>query len=120
MVRRKLGLKFGDNDFTRTFQALLRLMRDNGLECYDLNDKAKLVRLINRALPGVYWIAQDCGYSDDSVAEIASVKDYIQLREHNIYVDHEVDEFLERQGSNLNHDFHVLDTTGHQPYIYSC
>lgn len=114
----KFAIRFTDNDFSRVFLMLLEIMSKQGLEYYP-KTKPELVALINKSLPGIYWIGSNLGY-DRPNWDPAS---YLKIEERHLYLDEEVDDFISKNGWD-NGEFHVLDTTRKindepVPYIYS-
>lgn len=117
-----LAIRFGDNDFARTFHTFLHVIDNVGINQYQCatyaQTKQKLVELCNLSLSGLYWLAQNrlnYSHGDGSIAE------YLTIKENNIFIDDEVVKFLEANASTGdNGEFHVLDTTGHTgSIIYS-
>jgi hypothetical protein len=109
----KIAIRFSDNDFWYTFRHLLRLMEHVGLESYAHLDKAGLVDLLNKAIPGVYFLVQNRLRPDCLTREVdlaPHISNYLKLTEKNIYIDDEVDVFVREHGHNCNRDFHILDT----------
>ncbi len=113
MGRFKLAIRFGDNDFAKTFKALLKIISEYP-EGYDLSSKEKIVALFNKAIPGIFWLVQNRGIDRQDW----DPSSYLRLEEKNIFLNKEVDDFL-AENTWDNYEFHVLDTTGHEPYMYS-
>lgn len=126
---RKLGIKFGDNDFYNTFTVLTRSLREVYKHTeYLPKDKKKLHFIINQLSPVMYLLGQNCyeyngmeniedGLKTGENSKYLRTAKYLQIPISRIYVDEEVDEFLNDPNSPFNSDFHVLDLTqseGHQ------
>lgn len=109
-----IGIKFGDNDFGSTFRTLFDIIAKEGLESYRHLDKESFVALCNRALPGIYWIAQNkMRYQSGDPAS------YVQIKEEQVFFDDEVAKFLKDHHGCCDSDFFVLDTTVYgEPYFY--
>lgn len=112
---KKLGIRFSDNDFATTFHALLNIMGDQGLDSYPA-DRKKLTDLINKALPGLYWISQNRGRYETQ----CDIVSYLKIDTKHIYIDGEVDAFLKERDGWDNGEFHVLDTTVLFNHSYVC
>jgi hypothetical protein len=112
---RKLGIRFGDNDFGNCITAWLRAIANVGLKEYKFdNNKQKVADLFNRSMPGFYWTCQNLlEYQTDWDAG-----EYLNIDVDRVYFDDEVDDYLKR--GSCDSDFFVLDTTPYEgPYVYS-
>src|SRR4029077_4641132 len=125
-----IGIRFADNDFYFTIRAFLTIIWTGGIERYDHLDKEGFAELFNLSATGLYWLAQnrhrfegdrfatgDCFATDDFTQ--AGMAKYLTIGPENIYFDDEVKEYIKSQGSNVNGEFHFLDTQVHTPYIYT-
>lgn len=112
-----VGIKFGDNDFGLTLSAFIRLLAENSRSEGQIPEtKVKIVELFNRSAPGIYWVAQNrLQYNPNW-----DPSTYLQIGEEDVYVDDEVDEFInsDRVGT-CNMDFYVVDLRGNEPYFYT-
>ncbi len=111
-MRRRIGIRFSDNDFSSSIRGFLNIMKERGIENYDLS-KSKLVVLFNRSIEGVYWLCQASPRSS------SYDKSWLRIEEKNVFLDEEVTKYVTENTSDHNYEFHVLDTMGHEPYIYS-
>lgn len=102
---KKLGIRFSDNDFGNTFRALLETMEREGLDQYPTN-REELAKLINKALPGIYWISQNRGRYETK----CDIVSYLKIDPEDLYIDSEIDLFLKENEGWDNGEFHVLST----------
>ncbi len=113
---KKLGIKFGDNDFAATFLPLLKWLTvetvwtvspsmiidfDNKL----LNDKAIIAEIINMMSPVQYILSQNkLEYNGlekvketkdfDTNVDFIRTKEYLMINPDQVYIDEEVDNYL--------------------------
>lgn len=114
----KIGIRFGDNDFYNTFTGVLKFLKEGYKWSCDLKfTKKQLCNLINNISMSCYIVFQN-QYEYD-VEHFLHTKEYLHLKEDNIYIDDEVDNYLNDKNTFLNGEFHVLDLTQHTPYIYT-
>lgn len=104
---KKMGIKFGDNDFYYTFQNVML----NILGSYTLNprdtsnlNKKQIVKIINGLSEGCYWLHQnrfryELGWD---------AKAYLHIKEDKVLIDEEVDEYL-KDDKRHNGDFYYIN-----------
>jgi hypothetical protein len=128
---KKLGIKFGDNDFYSTFTLLLASLSEVYKHTeYLPKDKKQLCFIINQLSPVMYLAGQNC-YEYNGMEDIEDPlkthesKEYLhtqkclQITPKRIYIDDEVDAFINDPNSPFNSDFHVLDLTQHEYQIWT-
>ena len=125
----KIAVKFSDNDFYRTFEGVMTAISSlfewaghtvEGRTYVEfLNDKGKLVKMINDLSYPMYQLYQaqyDCEYSGVDEGDMQDdydkhIKEWLQITEDNVYLGKEIDEFL---ASDMQYSvFVVLDTYVH-------
>ena len=126
---KKIGIRFGDNDFGNTFTTLLlSLFEAYKHTGYLPKDKNKLCFIINQLSPVMYLIGQNCyeyngleevtnGLKTNDSIEYQRIGLWLQILPAKIYIDKEVDEFIEEHG-DFNSEFFVLDLTLHNNNVY--
>lgn len=91
----KIGINFGDNDFTTTIESFLALLK-SGVgnhhsrehhTLYNRYTKEHIARAFNQSASGIYWMKQN-GFCYDTDSEMCK---YLQISENNVYIDVEVD-----------------------------
>lgn len=114
---KKIGIRFGDNDFYNTFIPFLTVLGEQGIDSYGNMTKEKFVELCNRSIVAFYWLYQN--KCRDHWQTDHAINDYLKITEYYVYFDEEVDTMLKKTGQ-LDSDFFVLDTTVYgKPYVYA-
>lgn len=122
----KIAIRFGDNDFFQTFEGVLNVLLEAHRRGVVLpKDKEKLVKIINELSNVCYFLYQ-------TNCEELKQDDYLQIKEGQLFIDNEVDEYLDsvrcfskQTGEyyvNENYEFHILDTDLDYPHnnpVYS-
>jgi hypothetical protein len=113
---KKLGIRFGDNDFYYTCTAFLKVLLPDGLFTHHLArdlkfTKAQIVELFNKMAPALYLLKQNAWrYSpmtDRGNGE--GIGSYLRITEDKVYLDDEVDKFIVEYSGRANGDFFVVD-----------
>ena len=114
---KKIGIRFGDNDFHGTFFPFLKAIGDYGIDEYEFT-KEKFVKLAHKTIGAFYWLCDNRLEYDDHDAE-NYIKEKINI--DRIYFDDEVDEFILIHSGSYNGEFFVLDTDNwnRTPFVYS-
>jgi len=129
----KVGIRFGDNDFSKTFIAFLKAVGYYPDFKEDTTEGIKdaLNHIYNLSILGMYIAGQNrLQYSNGlSMSEhLEEVEKYLVKDEKNqklFYINEEVDEFLEKCEGNDNGEFHyveiLLNDLGEvqEPKVYS-
>jgi hypothetical protein len=107
---KKLGIRFGDNDFYYTCTAFLKVLLPDGLFTHhrarDLKfTKAQIVELFNKMAPALYLLKQNA-WKYESGEHIAS---YLKITEDKVYLDDEIDKFITEYSGKANGEFFVVD-----------
>lgn len=104
---KKLAIRFSDNDFYNTMDAFFTILNKRGIHHYENLSKEKIVKLFNISAPGLYWLYQK-GYESNLEMEEHMSK-YIQIKIDNVYIDDEVDKYIQDHNGWDNCEFFVLD-----------
>ena len=95
----KIGIYFGDNDFWRTSEAFLKVLKSgelnhhadaNKLTLKERYTKQRIVNLFNKIGESLYWINQN-GFSYDLQW---NASEYLQIDLDDVYLDEEIKELL--------------------------
>lgn len=106
---KKLGIMFGDNDFYYMCSAFLRvLLPDETFTHHKGHDltftKAQIVELFNGMAPSLYLLKQNCWrYASDHIPN------YVKISESAVYLDDEVDKFIEENKGDCNGEFFAVN-----------
>ncbi len=86
-----IGIDFGDNDFSSTIRAFLKIFKDSVLvELYPQNvTKENIIRLWDMLAPGCYWLAQDGFQDKNGPEEELSIINYLKITKDRIYLNEE-------------------------------
>lgn len=116
---KKLGIKFGDNDFYYTCTAFLRvLLPDEQFTHHRANDltftKAQIVELFNGMAYSLYMLKQNAWrYPSEHLLQ----NKYLRITEDKVYLDDEVTKFIADHPSGWNGEFFCVDFT--EAYVWS-
>lgn len=110
----KILIRFGDNDFWSTFHGVLAIF----LEAWQHNEKndftkKQICEIINETSLGVYMVRQNqFEYSNGSTMpeHFEHIRKYLKIDETNIYINEEVDKYLQDIAHDGNCENFVLDT----------
>ncbi len=111
----KIAIDFHDNDFSSTFLGVLEAINEayiytQGCEQLDYRNKTLLVDIINALSTPFYNMRQTCCPSGKYDS-----KDYLLIKEKNLYVYEEVDALLIKEKGIGNGEIYVLDTNLNHP-----
>jgi hypothetical protein len=127
---KKLGIYFGDNDFGATFLPLLnsficKTTTRVGSMVLDFNvklpnDRVLICEIINNLSPMYYVLTQNqFEYNGlkksfetkdfESVEDFRSTSNYLMIKPAHLYVDDEVDEFINNKDNFRNGEFFYVD-----------
>lgn len=109
---KKLGIRFGDNDFYYTCTAFLRvLLPDESFTHHKAQDikftKVQVVELFNGLAPALYLLKQNA-WRYEPGPDIAG---YLKITEDKVYLDDEVDQFIAKNRAMQNGEFFAVDFT---------
>lgn len=109
----KIAIKFGDNDFIKTFDPIM----DTLFTAYQWREqlptnKKELLKIINNISFGFYLLFQSREYME-------AEKQYLQLDESKLLLNEEVDEYLSSLESGYdNSSTFILDTELYNNNVY--
>lgn len=110
----KLAIKFGDNDFTSTFEGVLKafneayIHNEGSHKELDYTNKKNIAYIINNMSYAFFLMRQHKIPHFPITAQ--NTINYLQITEEQIYVDDEVDTLLYKTGNNRNYEIFILDT----------
>lgn len=110
---KKIGIRFGDNDFFYTCSAFLKvLLPDEQFTHHLAQDitftKAQVVELFNGMSSALYLLKQNAWRYAGVRAE------YLKIDEYAVYLDDEVDEYMSSFPDGDNGEFFAVDfVSGH-------
>jgi len=109
---KKLGIRFGDNDFYYMCTAFLRVLLPD--ESYTHRSgqnltftKAQVVELFNGMAPSLYLLKQNCWEYDAGLL----LPSYLTITEKDVYLDDEVDKFAVDHNNDHNGEFFAVNFT---------
>lgn len=110
----KLAIRTNDNDYNKTWLALMLLLVQRLEKEPDLiYSKGNLVTLINHSAVSLYLITRD-RFSMLDFCGLSEKQTYLSINEGHIYVNEEVDQFIQKQSWGDNQETIVYDSTIYQ------
>lgn len=114
---KKVGIRFGDNDFYNTLTSFLRVLLPDESFTHQSNDltftKARIVELFNGMGYSMYLLKQNAW----RYAPGANTAEYLKITEDKVYLDGEVDEFIDKHPTGDNGEFFAVDFT--EAYVWA-
>lgn len=113
----KIGIRFSDNDFTNTFRSVLTIFKEMYLyrgEDFQKLTKEKILEIVLEMAPICYKSFQSNDFDIDN-----NTREWVTSSRVQIFLNDEVDNYVEKNNGWDNHEFHILDLNQHEPYIYS-
>lgn len=111
---RRLGIRFGDNDFSTTCTWFLRLILPEP-PVWEVAPRsvtftrAQVVTLFNETALGIYLMKQNRFEYDMEPAEVEHIRAYLRITEDQVYIDDEVGAYVEGNQEMLNGEFFAVD-----------
>ena len=110
----RIAVEFGDNDFWSCFNVLGSLLvSDARLSNLVIEDKKKLATAFSAILQSAYWLVQNGGTYGDAPPDDMKYP-YLTIRPESIFLNEEVDAFLEAYGRNQNGEMLFVDLENNQ------
>jgi hypothetical protein len=109
----KIAIKFGDNDFIKTFDPIMDTLHKAYLYREELpTSKEHLLKIINNLSFSYYLLFQSRGY-------LETEKNYLQLDKSKLLLNEEVDDYLNSLESGYdNSSTFILDTELYNNNVY--
>lgn len=124
----KIAIKFGDNDFYKTFIPVLKILflafqENNRLTI----DKNRLCWLINSLSPTTYVAVQnhweynglELAVDTETNKEYTSIRQYLHIKPENLLINEEVDALLQNNDVFFNSEIFILDTSLYNNNVYA-
>lgn len=103
---KKLGIFFGDNDFSHIVERVLQVFLDGDKQC--VYTKSQIAQLFNAMAGPIMWARR--GHSEGEYSEQTFPQyPYLTIDESNIYLDDEVDQLIIRAQGDCNGEFVYID-----------